>query len=174
MKRKKKSKNLKLFNFNKWGKNIGDCLVRAVVGAFGLDYEVACKLLKVDCRKGVGFTGDDGIDLYELEETLGKWIGPIEELLPNEDNPFKFDGELPLDEWVEAHRNDGKIYLVYVNDWKDGGHIVYVNCKKSCNYFVDTFDSGNIPVNAWCEVKQRLSKDSKYHWKFDEKLKRFI
>jgi hypothetical protein len=169
-----KSKNFRKINYNKWGKNIGDCLVRAVVGAFGLDYEVACKLLHVDCKKGVGFDGDDGIDLYQMERYLGKWMSPIKELLPSEDDPFKFEGELPLDKWVDEHKKDDKIYLVYVTDWKDGGHIVYVNCKKNCGYFVDTFDSGNIPVNAWCEVEQRVPKDSKYHWKYDKKTKRFI
>lgn len=169
-----KSKNFRNINYNKWRKNVGDCVIRAIVGALGLDYEIACKLMKVDCKKGIGFTGDDGIDLYDLEKTFKKWLGPIEELLPNEDNPLKFDGEMPLDKWVDEHRGDGKVYLVYVNDWKDGGHIVYVNCKNANSYFVDTWDSGNIPVNAWCEVKTRLPKTSKYHWKYDKDKKCFI
>lgn len=98
-----KSKNFRNINYNKWRKNVGDCVIRAIVGALGLDYEIACKLMKVDCKKEIGFTGDDGIDLYDLEKTFKKWLGPIEELLPNEDNPLKFDGE--------CHQTNGQMNI---------------------------------------------------------------
>jgi len=51
------------FNYNPWKAHVGDCAIRAVVAATGLDYREVCKRLHVSYARGKGLRRDTGIDL---------------------------------------------------------------------------------------------------------------
>ena len=83
---------------------------------------------------------------------------------------------ITLNDWLEAHKKDNAKYLVYLDDDKamDGGHIVCAYCYPDKLYFIDTFDCGEMFVQAWTKVKKVIPKDSDQHWKYDKQLKKFI
>lgn len=171
-------KHFKKFNANKWGKLHGDCAIRALVLGIGIDYEVACKMLKVNCVQGEGYVAEDGnegtgIDLDLLQSTFSKLLGEVEDnLLANPDiDPIEaFKMAKPLDQWLEDKdfKEPGR-YLVYLDDnkEKDGGHIVFADCRSTPVYY-DVSDCGDMNVQAWIKVTHVLKKDSKYHYKYDK------
>lgn len=177
-------KHLKKFNANKWGKLHGDCTIRALVLGIGIDYEMACKMLKVRCVPNEGYVAEDGnegtgIDLDLIQETFSKFLGEIEDnLLANPDiDPMKaMLNAKPLDKWLDDkdYKNPG-LYLLYLDDNKehDGGHIVFADCRAEPKYF-DISDCGDMGVQAWIKIEKRLSKGSKYHYKYDIKNHKFI
>ena len=59
---------------------------------------------------------------------------------------------------------------------KRGGHIVFANCKRGAKRqgFIDTWDSGDMYVDAYMRVAKKESKDSPLHWKYDYDQHKFI
>ena len=102
-------KHFKKFNANKWGKLHGDCAIRALVLGIGIDYEAACKVLKVRCVPGEGYVAEDGnegagIDLDLIQEKFSKFLGEIQDNLlanPDVDPVQAMLNAKHLDAWLE-------------------------------------------------------------------------
>jgi len=154
-----------------------DCQIRAICAGIGYDYEAACEKLNVSCVKGSGFSDEKGIDLYDVHDTFKKFLGPMQDMTDLFDDPVQalLNG-ISLNDWLEQHATDNKTYLIHLDDNKemDGGHIICAKCYGSKTFFVDTFDCGEMFVQAFCQIERVLKKDSRFHWKYDEKTKKFI
>lgn len=170
----------KNINYNKWRKDMPDCAIRSIVAAIGIDYEAACKVLKVKYIKGRGYNDEYGIDIDLLHDAFKKFLGDIEENEGFEDDPLKsFLSATPLEDWLSKMAKEGKTgtYLVYLDDNKvaDGGHIVCCRIKSASDaYFIDTFDVSKMPVQCWIKVEKVLPASSKYHYKYDKATKQFL
>ena len=167
------------FNFNKWGKDMPDCAIRSLAAGTGLDYEVICKKLSVQCIKGKGFADTYGIDLDLLVDKFKGWLGPIEDNLDNFDDPVQaLVAGQPLYEWLDLSEEQNRkgTYLVYLDDNKmrDGGHIVCCSCNGKNPCFIDTDDVGKMFVQCWCKVLKQAKKDSPQHWKYDKSRNCFL
>ena len=172
-----KSKYWKNVNYNKWKQIMPDCQVRALCADIGVDYELACKALGVKCVPGKGFNDTYGVDLDVILVKFKKFFGPLTDMLDLVDDPVQaLTNGITLNDWLEAHKKDNAKYLVYLDDDKamDGGHIVCAYCYPDKLYFIDTFDCGEMFVQAWTKVKKVIPKDSDQHWKYDKQLKKFI
>ena len=88
------------FNYNPWHvRDIGDCAIRAVVAAIGLDYKTVCKKLGVSYVLGRGLRRDTGIDLDKIKKTFKDYFGNIEDFAENNKFvPSEFEGSKVNDE----------------------------------------------------------------------------
>ena len=73
------------FNYNPWKAYVGDCAIRAVVAATGLDYREVCKRLHVSYARGKGLRRDTGIDLDQIEKTFSEYFDIVEDFYDNFD-----------------------------------------------------------------------------------------
>lgn len=193
------------FNFNPWKANVGDCAIRAIVAATGLDYRAVCKQLGVSYKKGRGLIRDTGIDLQEIEIVFSDYFDIIEdfydnnEFVPDEMRGSKEDLELAkfdllndidavsrttLNEFIEMYRGNGTFLVSLdrnpeaknVSARREGGHIVCVKCNPRLKKqgFIDTWDSGEMLVDAYMRVAKTEPKDSPLHWKYDREKHQFI
>ena len=172
-------KHWKDVNFNKWGKDMPDCAVRAIVAAIGIDYEVACKVLGVKCVKGKGFTDTYGVDIDTVQEKFSAYLGDVEENEGFEDDPLAAFFNAPeLDDWLEEMKSSKKTgtYLVYVDDNKknDGGHIICCEVTSSKAYFIDTSDVGGMQVQCWMKVLEKLDPADPLHYKMKNPLDKAV
>ena len=170
------------FNANKWGKDHGDCAIRALVMGIGMDYEYICKKLGVPCKVGEGYIPiskdeTEGVDLEVIKEKFNTFLGDEEDWIirfPDAD-PYKLMLNAPsLEICMKKNLFAGGKYLVYLDDntEMDGGHIVYVNGFK--NYFIDTQDCSKMGVQSWIKIKKEVPAKDKYHFKYDTKTKTFF
>lgn len=143
------------FNFNPWGKHIGDCAIRAVSAATGLDYREVCYRLGVGYKAGLGLTRKTGIGLRAVEKRFKEYFDIIEDFyenyafVPDEMKGSKEDKEIAdwdkelnlnavsgitLNDFIQMFKNQGE-FLVSLQAnpnakredlRKDAGHIVYV------------------------------------------------
>lgn len=170
-------------NFNKWNKDEPDCFVRSLCAGTGLDYEIVCKMLGVQCIPGRGFTNSFGLDLDDIHDKMSNFFkGEVEDEIPD----FETDDQDPLSSiinsskgpplriWLAA-KQDKKIYgswLVYMDDFKstDGGHIVFCQSLLGKAFFVDTWNPGSLLVVASLELdpKKHLKKTDPKHWKRED------
>lgn len=143
-----KNKFWKNINYNKWNKDVPDCFIRSICAGIGVDYEAACRVLGVDYVKGEGCLDMYGVDLEVFYDRFKPFFGKMEDILDKFEDPQKAITSITLNQWLEEHKDDNCVYIVYLDDFKqnDGGHIVCARCNNSSTYFIDTFDCGNMYV----------------------------
>ena len=73
------------FNYNPWKAHVGDCAIRAVVAATGLDYREVCKRFHVSYVNGKGLRRDTGIGLDKIEQTFSEYFDIVEDFYDNGD-----------------------------------------------------------------------------------------
>lgn len=191
------------FNFNPWNAAVGDCSIRAVSAGTGLDYREVCKKLGVSYKNGKGLIRDSGIGLELIEDRFDEYFDIVEDFydnynfVPDEYAGTLYDKQLDnfdasigvgaisnttLDEFIDEFKDQG-IFLVSLEGnpkaknpvARKGGHIVCVKCipdKKQG--FIDTWDSGEMLVDAYMRVKKMEPYDSPKHWRYDHEKKKFI
>lgn len=71
------------FNFNPWKQHIGDCAIRAISAATGLDYREVCNRLGVSYANGKGLIRDKGIGLRAIEKKFKEYFDIIEDFYDN-------------------------------------------------------------------------------------------
>ena len=71
------------FNFNPWGKHIGDCAIRATSAATGLDYRVVCKRLKMAYKNGYGLIRDTGVSIQDVKDKFNPYFDVVEDYYEN-------------------------------------------------------------------------------------------
>lgn len=76
--RRKKSKYFCEFNFNKYGQNINDCAIRAVVQAIGMDYDIVCKKLGCSFKRGHGLIRDSGVYMEKIQRVFDEYFDVVE------------------------------------------------------------------------------------------------
>jgi len=183
--------NLKKFNANPWGRRINDCVIRALVLGLGISYKAACRELHVAYRDGYGLIRDTGIDLEDIKQVFKPYFGEVidfgetdEEIPPEQlDSDLDaFDIEngidpcssgLTLSDFIEMHQGLGR-FLVNLVDPIGDGHIVFVNCQPGKNFAVDTFNSLNLTVNAWMQIKKTIPSEDPRHYKLDPVTKKLL
>lgn len=145
------------FNYNPWKARTGDCAIRAIVAATGLDYREVCRRLGVSWKNGKGLIRDTGIDLEDVKRVFNEYFDIIEDYSENfnfvpdefkdsyEDDEMRmFDLQngidldssgITLHEFVEEFKNQGSFIVSCVGNpnakdpkCRNGGHLVYVNC----------------------------------------------
>ena len=187
------------FNFNPFKQNIGDCVIRAVSGATGLSYKEVCKRFGVSWKTGCGLIRANGLPLDKIEQTFDEYFDVVEdyydnfEFIPDEmKNDPSLDDDiavsdnwasgLTLNDFCQLYSGQG-LFLVSLHpnpkaenpDARDMHHIVFANLsKRGKPRFFDTWDSGEMFVDAYMRVKKREPKDSPLHWKYDYENHRFI
>ena len=191
-------------NFNPWKKNICDCAIRAVVAATGLNYKEVCRRFGVSYVIGKGLRRDTGIDLEDIKKTFKDYFGIIQDFsedigfVPDEYKDSKENDELiafdisndidnvsglSLNDFCEMYLGQGTFLVSLSGDpssldmhVRDGGHIVCAKLGKNAKRkgFIDTWDSGNMRVDAYMRVDKTEPKDSPLHWKYDYENNRFI
>jgi hypothetical protein len=67
------------FNYNPWKVSTGDCAIRAIVAATGLDYRVVCKKLGVSWKNGKGLIRDSGINLDLIKNKFNNYFDIVED-----------------------------------------------------------------------------------------------
>lgn len=190
-------------NYNPWHKNIGDCVIRSIVAATGLDYREVCRRFKVSYKNGHGLIRDTGIKLDDIEEVFGEYFDIVEDFYKNNEfvpDEFKDSWEnhdmevfeiangldspsgITLNDFIDMFKNQG-IFLVSlvrnpaVNNIPFGikdGHIVCAKCKGKNQGFIDTWDSGDLLVDQYMRVIKKEPIDSPLHWKYDYEQRKFI
>ena len=89
-----------------------------------------------------------------------------------------------LNDFCDYFNNQGTFLVSLVNNPKSpnpavsrpGGHIVCAKLSRNAKRkgFVDTWDSGDMLVDAYMRVVKTEPKDSPLHWKYDYDKKQFI
>ena len=192
------------FSFNPWKAHAPDCAIRATAAATGLDYREICKRLGVSWKRGKGLIRDSGIALTNVEHVFDEYFDIIEdyydnyEFVPDEykntlyakqlDNFDKSIGvnavsKTTLNEFIDEFKNQG-IFLVSLEGNPDaqhpaarsGGHLTCVKCLRGQQKqgFIDTWDCGEMYVDAYMRVKKQEPADSPKHWKYDYAQHKFI
>lgn len=154
-------------NMNPWGRDINDCAIRAVSAALWMKYDAVCRMFGKKCVPGRGLSGEEGIDLKHIKHRLDGFFDRIEDASdlswdkrPEEFKDMKFDPKidtrpdlgLTLGEFCELYANTGR-FLVAV-----ARHIVYADLTPGRNWFMDTWNSSEMPVRAYMRVKGILSR----------------
>lgn len=149
------------FNFNPWKAHIGDCAIRAISAATGLDYREVCKKLGVSYKNGHGLIRDTGIDLNDIYKVFGDYFDIVEDyydnyaFTPDEFKGSKEDEEMrrfdelhgidavsktTLNDFCDEFAGQGKFLVGLVGNPeakipqyrnKNAGHIVYVNLSPN-------------------------------------------
>lgn len=188
---------VKIFNANPWKQNISDCVIRAIVMAIGMKYELVCKELGVAWKRGRGLIRDTGIYLDDIKRVFDPYFDKVEdynEELPPElvdDSAFadmmRIDMELgvaenesgiTLAEFLDLYAGQG-VFLVNlvgnpaaknVNLRRDAdAHIVCAKCLPGRQGFaIDTFDSSEMIVDAYMRVKAPVPRSDPRHWVYDK------
>lgn len=154
-----RSPNLIKVNFNPWKQHIGDCAIRAVSAATGLDYRAVCNKLKVAWKNGRGLVRNGGIDLRDIEKAFDEYFDVVEdyydnyEFVPDEmkgsaedaamqayddANGITAVSQMTLDEFIGTMFAGPGTFLVSLakgtgsseKGVEDGGHIVCARCSK--------------------------------------------
>ena len=192
------------FNFNPWNKNISDCAIRAVVAATGLDYRAVCKRFGVSYVKGKGLRRDTGIDLDAIKETFSEYFDIVEDyydnmaFVPDEFKNSKEDMLMQtfdlqngidlasgdtLNDFCDQYSGQGTFLVSLEGNPKSkdvfarkGGHIVCAKLGKNAKKqgFIDTWNSGEMHVDAYMRVVKTEPKNSPLHWKYDNEQHKFI
>ena len=192
------------FNYNPWKANIGDCAIRSIVAATGLDYREVCKRLGVAWKYGKGLIRDTGIDLEDVKRVFGKYFDIIEDFadnyafVPDEFKDSQEDDELRtlelqygitndssgimLKEFIDQFENQGAFLVSCIgnpnatnNNAKYDGHLVYVQCIPGKRHgFIDSWDSSEMLVDAYMRVIKKEPFNSPLHWKYDRENHKFI
>ena len=198
-----KSKYWINFNFNPWGAHLNDCAVRGIVAATGLDYREVCRRLGVSYKKGRGLIRDTGINLGKVEEVFDQYFDVVEDFydnqnfVPDDMVGSKEDAELQafdlkngivpatgvtLNEFIEMFKDQGTFIVSTTGNPKSpdkacqsGGHIICVKCNPGKKQgFIDTWDSGDMLVDAYMRVSKPEPANSPFHWKYDREKHKFI
>ena len=149
------------FNFNPWKTHIGDCAIRAISGATGLDYREVCKQLGVSYKNGKGLIRDTGIDLYDIKQKFNDYFDIVEDYYENyEFTPDEYEGsdedlemrkfeelqgidavsKTTLNDFCDEFAGQGKFLVGLVGNpeakvpeyrSRDAGHIVYANLSPN-------------------------------------------
>ena len=149
------------FNFNPWKAHTGDCAIRSISGATGLDYREVCKQLGVSYKNGKGLIRNIGIDLNDIKEKFNDYFDIVEDYYENyEFTPDEFKGsdedlemrkfeelqgidavsKTTLNEFCDEFTGQGKFLVGLVGNpeakvpefrSRDAGHIVYVNLSPN-------------------------------------------
>lgn len=189
------------FNFNCYGKRINDCAIRAVVAATGLDYREVCRRFGVSYVKGKGLRRDTGIGLDVIEEKFGEYCDIVEDyydnfdFVPDEfkdskqnDDMLQFELQNGIDsisgntlnDFCAQYAGQGTFLISLEKDSKTNnrpaGHIVCAKLNRGAKRqgFIDTWDSGDLKVDAYMRVVKTEPKDSPLHWKYDREQHKFI
>ena len=72
-----------IFNYNPWGKRIGDCAIRAISAATGLSYKEVCKRLKMACKNGYGLVRDTGVSIQDVKNKFSQYFDVVEDYYEN-------------------------------------------------------------------------------------------
>ena len=190
---------IKNINYNKWGKHISDCAIRAIVASIGMDYEKVCKTYGVSFKKGYGLIRDTGIELEDIKRKFNSWFDIIEDFsdvedfsdeIPNSIDLTAFDIEhgidsfssgITLDEFMDMYYGQGIFLVALVGNPKaknknarEGGHIVCCKCLPNKEpYAIDTWNSSEMIVDCFMRIKKTLPKDHPDHWKYNKETKKF-
>ena len=190
-------------NFNPWKAHIGDCAIRAIAAATGLDYRIVCKKLNQPIKPGQGLLSDDGIDLYDIFAAFDEYFDIVEDFYANqafvppemegseeamaldaydEMNGIDAVSRTTLAEFISEYANQG-VFLVSLEGnpsakkpvARSGGHIVCVRCVPGKRHcFIDTWDSREMYVDSFMRVKKPEPFSSPNHWRYDKANHRFI
>lgn len=201
--RQTKSRYWRNANFNPWGAHVGDCAIRAISAATGLDYREVCKRLHVSYKNGKGLMRDSGISLGMIESTFGQYFDIIEDFYDNYDfvppemegspeademnmfdaaNGIGAESNVTLEEFMDQFQGQGVFLVSLVGNpdasnpaVKSGGHIVCARCAKGkTQCFIDTFDSHEMFVDAYMRLAKPEPASSPFHWRYDMAKKKFV
>lgn len=190
-------------NFNPWGAHVGDCAIRGISAATGLDYRVVCKMLHVSYKNGQGLIRDTGIDLNDIEQVFSEYFDIVEDFYDNTEfvppemvgspealeldafdsaNGIEAPSKTTLEEFIYTFKNQGVFLVSLVGNpnaqrpvCRKGGHIVCVRCVQGKPHcFIDTFSSHEMFVDAYMRVARMEPTSSSLHWKYDFQNKKFI
>lgn len=199
----KKSPFWKNANFNPWGAHVGDCAIRGISAATGLDYRIVCKMLHVSYKNGQGLIRDTGIDLNDIEHAFDSYFDIVEDFYDNTEfippemvgskeaqelaafdqaNGIDAPTKTTLEEFIYEFQNQGVFLVSLVGNpnaqnpvCRKGGHIVCVRCARGKQHcFIDTFSSHEMFVDAYMRVSRMEPASSPLHWKYDFQNKKFI
>lgn len=151
MKLSVKSATLEKYNANNRGKNVGDCVKRAISIAFDLPYSEVSKILNTKMK-----------ELRKTQWNIMSVFIPVMEELGATKTPI---GNYPtLEEWVDTQADPSKTYILLVGK-KQGGtdHLVCVRNGK----IWDSWDSRDrIITSCWTvndDVQHKELTDIKDH-----------
>lgn len=151
-------------------------------------------MLGVPFIPGKGAANDAGVDLEDVKRKFAPFFDVVEdakdaswENRPEEFADVPFDPEFDLDEdfgydlndFCEMYRNQGMFLVALMNTdqvrqltGEVEGHMVYCNLTPGNQYFVDTWDSSSLKVQAFLRIKKRWpweDPDSLLHGKWLER-----
>lgn len=198
-----RSKFWKNANFNPWGAHVGDCAIRGISAATGLDYRVVCKMLHVSYKNGQGLIRDTGIELNDIERVFDQYFDIVEDFYDNTEfvppemvgskeaqeleafdsiNGIEAASKTTLEEFIRDFKDQGVFLVSLVGNpdaqnpvCRRGGHIVCVRCARGKPHcFIDTFSSHEMFVDAYMRVARMEPVASPLHWKYDFQNKKFI
>ena len=112
-------KRIKLKNFNKWGKHIGDCAIRAIVAAIGMDYEKVCKKLGVSFKRNYGLIRDTGINLDIVKTKFNEWFDVVEDFSDNIDLSNEFPNSIDIDSFDDSLEIDSFSSGITLSEFMD-------------------------------------------------------
>lgn len=72
-----------IFNYNPWDQHIGDCAIRAISAATGLDYREVCKRLKMAYKNGYGLIRDTGVSIQDVKNKFSPYFDVVEDYYEN-------------------------------------------------------------------------------------------
>lgn len=174
--------HLKAVNLNPWGMKIGDCAVRAVSAALWMKYPAVCEFFGKKCVRGYGLAGREGIGLQDIKDSLGKFFDRIEDAneidwsaRPREFDDLRFDPAfdmspdlgLTLDEFCDVYAGTGRYLVALVHNVSPSemspernrdGHIVYADLRPGKGFFLDTWNSGIMVVQAYMRIRAILDR----------------
>lgn len=187
----------KRLNFNPAGKTIPDCAIRAVTAALAMRYSAVCRAFGKEFRPGYGLVGNEGVDLNEVKRKFDRFFDVVEdaretcwEMRPDEFDDMKFDPVVDQDEdfgytlqeFCELYEGQGRFLVALTTEHRTrylagetAGHIVFCDLRPGKGYFVDTWDSSWMRVQAFMRVEKPWppsDPDSLLHSRWLEKKKK--
>lgn len=157
---RQRSQYWKNANFNPWGVHTGDCAIRAITAATGLDYRIVCRRLHATYKNGHGLLRDTGIDLHTIESAFSEYFDIVEDFYDNIDfvppemigskeaqelemfdasNGIGAASSMTLQEFMTTYRDNGVFLVSLVGNPNasnpilrdpEDGHIVCARCVR--------------------------------------------
>ena len=166
----------KELNFNPAKKRIPDCAIRAVTAGLAMRYSTVCRIFGKTYRQGYGLVGNEGIDLNAVKKRFDRFFDVVEdaretawEMRPDEFDDMKFDPVIDqdedfgytLEEFCELYSGQGRFLVALTTDIKTreltgetAGHIVFCDLRPGKDFFVDTWDSSWMRVQAFMRIEK--------------------
>jgi len=159
-------------NFNPFGENIGDCMIRAVSAAIMMRYECVCGRLGYRFKDGRGLERQTGANLHRImASSLKRYFEPADR------DALMIHPGMTLRSFIDvasstvpAKGSGQGLYVVFAADPKSGtGHAIYVCAGQNGDrFFIDTFDSADYVVGSALKVKHQVGKNNPERLKYGQ------